>query len=359
MERHPGTEISWTVRSLQAFADQPIEQLAKHHDLLVIDHPFTGRASHGDVLLPIDDLLPSTFLEDQAKHSVGRSHESYQYGGHQWALAIDAAAPIAGWSRGDFADASASLHDQEKGDKLPGSWDEVIDLGRNGMVAFPALAIDSLMHFFMFCVSLGEEPLLERDRLISQEVGAEAYSNMLALLELCHPESLDRNPIRTWQGIAEADKPFYCPFAYGYSNYSRRGYASRRITAGSPVTFRGLPLRTVLGGAGLAISTACTNRELAADYAQFVASPECQTTLYCAAGGQPGHRTAWIDPENNALTENYFLNTLPALDRAYVRPRFDGYLHLQEALATTLHGLLKQRSPAYEAMRALEQVVTG
>jgi multiple sugar transport system substrate-binding protein len=124
MERHAETEISWTVRSLQAFADEPIEKLAKHYDLLVIDHPFTGRASRGDVLLPIDELLPSAFLEDQAKHSVGRSHESYQYGGHQWALAIDAATPIAGWS-GEL-----------KGEELPGTWHEVIDLARGGMVAF-------------------------------------------------------------------------------------------------------------------------------------------------------------------------------------------------------------------------------
>ena len=26
---------------------------------------------------------------------------------------------------------------------------------------------------------------------------------------------------------------------------------------------------------------------------------------------------------------NYFKNTLPALDRAYLRPRFPGYLHFQ------------------------------
>ena len=359
MEQHPDTLISWTVRSLQAFADEPIEQLAKHYDLLIIDHPFAGRASRGDVLLPMDELLPAAFLEDQAHHSLGRSHESYQYGGHQWALAIDAATPVAGWSAGDFARGDSSLPGQKESRQIPESWDEVIQLARDGMVAFPALAIDSLMHFFMFCVALGEEPLVERNRLISREVGAEAYSQLLALAELCDAGNLDRNPIRTWQWIAEADRPIYCPFAYGYSNYSRRGYASRRISAGPPVAFRGSPLRTVLGGAGLAISTACADRELAADYAQFVAGPECQKTLYCAAGGQPGHRTAWVDLENNAFTKNYFLNTLPALDSAYVRPRFDGYLHLQDKLAPALHGLLKQPAPAHDAMRVLQQIVAG
>src|SRR5215207_5139198 len=35
-------EIVWDKRSLQEFADQPIDTLAKEYDLLVIDHPWAG-----------------------------------------------------------------------------------------------------------------------------------------------------------------------------------------------------------------------------------------------------------------------------------------------------------------------------
>jgi multiple sugar transport system substrate-binding protein len=48
-------------------------------------------------LLPLDELLPAAFLDNQARHSVGQSHASYHYDGHQWALAIDAAAPVSSW----------------------------------------------------------------------------------------------------------------------------------------------------------------------------------------------------------------------------------------------------------------------
>jgi hypothetical protein len=53
-------------RSLQEFADLPIEKLAEIYDLLVIDHPFSGYAAVHDVLLPLDTVLPSSFLQDQA-----------------------------------------------------------------------------------------------------------------------------------------------------------------------------------------------------------------------------------------------------------------------------------------------------
>ena len=41
-ESNPGTQISWDKRSLQAFADFPIERLAEEYDLIVIDHPHVG-----------------------------------------------------------------------------------------------------------------------------------------------------------------------------------------------------------------------------------------------------------------------------------------------------------------------------
>jgi multiple sugar transport system substrate-binding protein len=63
-ETHAGVTIHWELRSLQAFA--------KEFDLLVIDHPFSGRAAMGDVLLPLDDFFPDAFLADLTANSVGR-----------------------------------------------------------------------------------------------------------------------------------------------------------------------------------------------------------------------------------------------------------------------------------------------
>jgi multiple sugar transport system substrate-binding protein len=98
-ELNPEIAIHWHARSLQEFADSPLEELSKRYDLLVIDHPFCGYAAAHGTLLPLDDFLPEAFLRDQAANTVGLSHESYRFGGHQWALAIDAAAPSAAGGR--------------------------------------------------------------------------------------------------------------------------------------------------------------------------------------------------------------------------------------------------------------------
>ena len=41
-ELNPGVLITWDKRSLQAFADEPINQLAERYDFLIMDHPWTG-----------------------------------------------------------------------------------------------------------------------------------------------------------------------------------------------------------------------------------------------------------------------------------------------------------------------------
>ena len=38
-ELNPEVSIEWSVRSLQAFADEPLARLVESFDLLVIDHP--------------------------------------------------------------------------------------------------------------------------------------------------------------------------------------------------------------------------------------------------------------------------------------------------------------------------------
>src|SRR3954454_16039744 len=97
MDRHPDVTIEWRKRSLQAFADEPVERLAEQFDLIVIDHPFAGYAAVHPTLVPLDEHLPPEFMADQAANSAGASHASYNFGGHQWALAIDAATPVSSW----------------------------------------------------------------------------------------------------------------------------------------------------------------------------------------------------------------------------------------------------------------------
>jgi multiple sugar transport system substrate-binding protein len=84
LEMNPSVEVRWEKRSLQEFADYPVEKLVETFDLLVIDHPFSGYAAAHRVLLPLEEHFSNDFLAEQASESVGRSHKSYYYGGHQW-----------------------------------------------------------------------------------------------------------------------------------------------------------------------------------------------------------------------------------------------------------------------------------
>ncbi len=331
-ERHPDVNIRWEVRSLQAFADQPIEILAKDFDLLVIDHPSVGRAARGDTLLPLNTLLDRAILEEQRTNAVGASYESYVWNVNMWALPIDTAAPVSG-ARLDLL----KRHDADR----PKTWGELMMLAKRGLVTLPAVAIDSLMHFYMLCVGLGEGPFATVNEVVSQEIGRLALTMLRELVCACGPQCLRRNPIAVWEIMSSSDEVAYCPFAYGYSNYAREGYGKFVIDFGSLVRLEnGAVLRSTLGGAGLAISRHTRVAAVAATYAQFVASECTQRGIYFESGGQPGLRKAWTDVEINRRSGEFFRKTLDVLDNAYLRPRFDGYLEFQDAASEVIHEYL-------------------
>lgn len=343
-ELHPEVEIVWEKRSLQNFADFPVPRLAETFDILDIDHPSVGEAMLAGALLPLDDFLPSGYLDDQAAYSVGASHASYQFGGCQWALAVDAAAPVAAW-RPDLLEAP------------PQTWDELMELARAGRVALPAIPVDSLMNFYPLCIRLGETPFLTPERVVTTEIGIDALEMLRTLVSLCDPVCLTRNPIRTFEAMVAGDDIHYCPFAYGYSNYARDGYARRRLQFGGLVRMAdGQRLNSTLGGTGLAVSRTCAEREWAVKYIAFAGSGETQRGLYFQSGGQPGHRSAWTDPAVNAACHNYFADTLPTLDAAFLRPRYPGHLGFQDAGGTAVHDFLCGKCSAAAALERMNHI---
>lgn len=348
LETHAEIEIRWEKRSLQEFADFPIQKLAETFDLLVIDHPFVGYAAAHGTLLPLDEYLPDSFLSDQAQNSVGKSHASYFYERHQWALAIDAAAPVSSFRR-DL------LH--QAGVSMPRTWQELLELARRGLVAFPGIPVDSLMNFYMLCSSLGEDPFRNEATVVGEEIGGRALEMLRELILLCPPEYFSWNPIAIYEAMSSRDNVAYCPFAYGYSNYSRSGYGRSLLEFGDLVGCENLEhCRSTLGGTGLAVSARSEHREVAVEYSQFVAGQQCQATLYFASGGQPGHRQAWSDEEVNRASHHYFRNTLPALDRAYLRPRYNGYLHFQDRAGSVVQAYLRQGGDPRQTLRQLNKI---
>ncbi len=350
-ETHPGVRFTWEKHSLKDFEDFPLEQLAAEFDLVVLDHPSIPRLARAGILLPLDEHLPAAFLADQAANTVGASHRSYQIDGHQWGLATDAATPVAFWREDLLA-----VH----GLAVPSTWEELLELARAGCVEIPAAPINCLMNFYSLCLAVGDTPFTSADRLVSPDIGRHALVTLRQLLQLCDPACLTRNPIASHDLVASAanTRLAYCPLAYGYSNYAREGYAEHRLRFGEVPTLGGQPLRTTLGGAGLALFAGRPSEHTAASlaYTTTVASAEVQRTLYTHAGGQPGHRSAWTDPTNNALTRDYFTATLPVLDRAYLRPQFAGYIPFQAAASDVLHEALRGTRDDTDLLTTLDRL---
>jgi multiple sugar transport system substrate-binding protein len=346
-ELHPEVRVVWELRSLQQFADQSIETLAQQYDLLVVDHPSSGEAAAHGLVIPLDQHLSADFMADQARNSVGASHISYCVQGHQWTLATDAATPV-----------SAARLDvlQRHGCTVPQTWDELLELARRGLVAFAGLKLDCLMYWYALCINEGEEPFLQPQRIVDPEVGTHALLALKELADACGSESLQRNPIATYELLTRTNRFGYSPMAYGYSNYARASYVAHPLRFGGLVQRKGKTLTSTLGGAGLAISSRCTALAQAVDYARFVASAEVQRGLYTAMGGQPGHRLAWLDEENNRISGNFFADTLPTLDNAYLRPRYPGYIEFQERAPDAIAQFLRGEHTARQALAELERL---
>ncbi len=320
-EIHPGVEVQWHKRSLQQFADFPIEKLTEEYDLLIIDHPWVGTAAATGCVLALDEYLPEAYLQDQSDNSVGASHPSYFYGGHQWALAIDAATPAASY-RKDLL--------EEAGVAVPQTWEQLIALAKRGKVAVPAIPIDLLMNFYTFCLAHGTAPFETKEEVIDAATGIAALKTMYELYSLVDRSMFDKNPIKVAEAMSGSDDYWYCPFAYGYTNYSREGYAKNLLSYIDVVDYNGKKLRTTIGGTGLSVSNFSKHKKEAVAFAEMVCSPQFQTNGYALNEGQPGHLAAWKNDRNNQLTNNFFRNVLPVMEHGYLRPRYHGYLHFQD-----------------------------
>ena len=342
IESHPAVSITWEKRSLQAFADRPIGEMAGSYDLLVIDHPHVGEVARQGNLLPLDGLRNAE-MAALAAGSVGASHASYEFAGRQWALAIDAATPVA-----------ARRPDQLE--EVPRIWPEVLRLARQGRVALSLWPINALMTFLGIARNLGHAVAGDPERLLGREHGREVLGLMREVLAHMDPRVLGLEPIGIYDWMSsEAEAPAYSPWGYGYTNYSREGFRPFRLSFhDAPGIREADPRGTVLGGTGIAVSAFTKAPDVAVDYAFWIAGAECQKGLYTASGGQPGHAAAWEDDTCNALTCDFFRSTRRTLESAWVRPRYDGYMAFQDRGGDIVHKGLRGKATEEQTLDALD-----
>lgn len=339
----PDVRITWDRRSLHAFGDAPLEDLAGSYDLLVIDHPHVGTVAGDHFLVPLDRIGRDEELATLAACAVGHSHTSYQWEGRQLALAIDAAAHVAAWRPDRLA-------------APPTTWDEVLELARSGRVLWPLKPVDALMSFYSLAAGCGTPCAQNPDRFIDRGTGLQILERLRRFAGLVPPVCLQLNPIQVLESLSADDPYDYCPLLFGYVNYARAGFRRHVVRfAAMPSEERRSPAGGVLGGAGLAISRRCRHLDAALDYAFWVAGAECQRGLYFESGGQPAHAAAWDNEAINRQSGGFFRDTRASLENAYLRPRHAGYPTFQIEASRIVHEALAGRVRAEAALGHVQE----
>ena len=330
--KYPDVNINWEKRSLQAFADRPIEEMAFDYDLIVMDHPHVGEASRKNLILELNSYEKFTdHLSHLEKNSVGQSHESYNFNNNQYALAIDAAAPV-------------SAYRKDLIENPPCTFEETIKLAELSKVIWPIKPVDSISCFNSIAANLGQPINNIHTKFIDKNLAKNILSMMKDLAKLVPEKCLSMNPINVLDLMSETKDFVFCPTLYGYSNYSRKNFRQYVVNFGNMISFnndindcKG----SQIGGTGLAISKSSKNIEVALEYTFWVASETCQKDMFYKSGGQPGHLKAWKYEEINQDCENFFSNTLETLEKSWLRPRYDGYMYYQDKGGTLINKFLK------------------
>lgn len=337
-ELHPKVPIHWEKRTLDEFGHAGLAELAQQFDLLIIDHPMLGEVHRDGILLDLRPRLQADTLASLERDALGPCLDSYGYQGCLYALPIDAAAPAASF-RPDLLD--------RIGNQPPATWQQLIELARAGKVCMPGFPADLFLNFLGMCASRGGVTA-SREQLLDRTIATGCMEELRELAS-CMPALIySMNPIDIYETMSSQEEFAYCPFAYTYSNYSRPGFAAHPLLFASPVPLPGgVPLRTILGGTGIAVSAQSRNSAAAIEFCEFVAASDCQTHLYAVCGGQPASKTAWSDPLLNSISNGFFERTRSSIETAIVRPRYPGYIALQsaagKALTACFHGELSVR----------------
>ena len=336
--KRSGTEVQWEARTLKEFGDLPTEELIDRYDLIIIDHPYMGEADAKGLLVKLNECLPACFLERQESESAGASFEAYRYNHACYALPIDAAVQVSAFRK----DLTESI-----GWEIPA---ETLRLGESAKalparfrLAIPLCPTDSWCVFLTLCAQYSDGDFFT-EAGIHDEIGKRALDQMTEWRSFIHKDSYRMNPVQLLEHMASRDEIIYCPFTFGYSNYSRAGFAAHLIHFCNVPQYGNVGKTALLGGAGIAVSAKTKNLNACLDFIQYILDPKIQRTAYYLEGGQPACLSAWRDKECNADCADFFENTLYTVENAYVRPRVPGFNRFQEKAADLLHAAITTHS---------------
>jgi multiple sugar transport system substrate-binding protein len=325
-----GVAVAWEFRSLADFNDRPIHELAPAFDLLVIDHPTVAEAVAHDALLPLEGLLDPGRVQRLAG-AIGPSGASYRHDGATWALPVDAACQVSAWRPRLLGEP-------------PDTWPAVLALAESasGRVALPLLPADALCALLSIAATLG------RPVEIDGELPVEAVELLCALAPLLHPDSWTSAPPQLLARMAGGEPIAYMPLTFGYV-----GLAGGELRFGEAPAASDGRRAPVLGGAGLAVSSAAVEPAQAAAFAAWLCDAPAQRTVVLAHGGQPASGAVWSTPGRAATA--FFQDTRSSMEHAYVRPAHPAWPAFHRDAGADLAAALRAGEPAARIARRLQE----
>lgn len=335
--------IDWDRQPLSGFEIAPIAELCAQFDIVVLDHPHLGEALASDCLQPLDAIFSRSVLAKWQRQSVGRSFDSYLMDGHLWAIPLDAAAQVTACR-------------SEMRDHVPATWEEVLTFAKeSGRVALSLQGPHAVLTAFSIYASMGCQ--LGETRLFNED--AEAVFDLLSKIYTYAPQGSDSlNPIELLEAIQTRDQIDLCPLVFGYVNYAQ-GNPSRALHfANAPVWQLGGAHGSVIGGTGLALSKKCRPTPELLTHLRWLLSSEAQNCFIPDQAGQPSALSAWQDTAINTQARGFYRDTLLTMQKATIRPRFNGYIPFQSAASEVIRKGLEARiepSAFVEKINALHQ----
>lgn len=324
-----GIEVQWDMRSLQAFADAPILDLAARYDFIVLDHPHVGQIADTGALL----ALPAAGGQDT---SLGGSEESYVWDGTCWAYALDAACQMA-------------VHRPDLSVDLPRVWEDFLRPdARKFRTLTPLLPVDAFDMLMTIVAGRGEADLPRGPHeFITAENGLYALEILRALYAHGPSEQAAMNPIAVLEALSTTDEFACSPCLFGYVNYARPGFRAHRLA------YFDLPLcegfaepRAILGGAGIGVSAQTEDPEAAIAFARWITSELVQSGVYLDNNGQPANRRTWVAQGENPDVAPFFKGGFHTIDNAWTRPRDVWFLGFVDDVCAIIPDFFRESIPA-------------
>ncbi|HEY5759414.1 MAG TPA: extracellular solute-binding protein [Steroidobacter sp.] len=334
--RLDGFALTWMKQPLEGFEAHPIADLCARYDLVVLDHPHVGEAVASKCLQPLEALFSADEIAALQADTIGPCLSSYKYEGQHWALPLDAATQVMAY-RADLIEGGA-----------PVTWDEVIALSERAPVALSLAGPHAALSFQSIATAFGEPPAHRDPELfVSEETGA-AVLDVMARLASRSPSSVRAlNPIGILAHMAQSRDVALCPLIYGYVNY-----ASPTQAGSAPIAFTNAPRKaaggrpgSTLGGTGIGVSIRCKPSVELLNHLRWLLSEGAQSVFIPSRDGQPSRRSSWHNAAVNERWNNFYEHTAETLEKAYVRPRFNGAIAFQTRCSQLIRDGLAERRP--------------